>query len=299
MRSLPGERASRDRVVTESVGDRQAAQTRATTTPWFVRKLLKGNPPRCRFASAARGSSRARSSEPDRLLAQRRSGQTRAQSIVPPRSTPVTGAAPASACRLICRAPTAGRCDSAGPGRATGLPRAARRRPPRCAGTAAARRAPPPGLGRRRCAGSPRRPARRRGARAPAAAGARWTSLRVGHLQLRERVPQRRRAPAGCAARASPSAPRTASIASRTCSRSRSPAPLARRRPRGAAEPACAEVEQRDRRLGDHVGRLVMRLSLGLVGGSQLLLASARRRRPAGRLPADAPRVLKRFTSSA
>ena len=53
--SLPGESASRDRVVTRPYTTAQAAQTRATTTPWFVRKLLNRNPPRSDLR-AARGS---------------------------------------------------------------------------------------------------------------------------------------------------------------------------------------------------------------------------------------------------
>src|ERR1700685_1770635 len=40
IRSLPGESASRERVVTKPYTTAQAAHTRATTTPWFVRKLL-------------------------------------------------------------------------------------------------------------------------------------------------------------------------------------------------------------------------------------------------------------------
>src|SRR5580704_16280335 len=39
--SLPGESASRARVVRRPYATAHAAQTRATTTPWFVRKLLK------------------------------------------------------------------------------------------------------------------------------------------------------------------------------------------------------------------------------------------------------------------
>src|SRR5271154_1744399 len=58
IRSLPGESASRDRVVTSPYTTAQAAQTRATTTPWFVRKLLNRNPPRSDWC-AARGYSRA------------------------------------------------------------------------------------------------------------------------------------------------------------------------------------------------------------------------------------------------
>src|ERR1700692_307241 len=52
--SLPGESASRDRVVTRPYTTAHAAQTRATTTPWFVRKLLNRNPPRSDLR-AARG----------------------------------------------------------------------------------------------------------------------------------------------------------------------------------------------------------------------------------------------------
>src|SRR5580693_3088147 len=58
IRSLPGERASRARVVTRPYTTAQAAHTRATTTPWFVRKLLNRNPPRSGWR-AARGCSRA------------------------------------------------------------------------------------------------------------------------------------------------------------------------------------------------------------------------------------------------
>src|SRR5580704_3925672 len=52
--SLPGDSASRDRVVTRPYTTAHAAQTRATTTPWFVRKLLNRNPPRSDLR-AARG----------------------------------------------------------------------------------------------------------------------------------------------------------------------------------------------------------------------------------------------------
>jgi len=41
MRSLPGDISSSERVVSAPYTTAQAAQTRATTTPWFVRKLLK------------------------------------------------------------------------------------------------------------------------------------------------------------------------------------------------------------------------------------------------------------------
>src|SRR5947209_15540802 len=58
MRSLPGESTSRDRAVTRPYTTAQAAHTRATTTPWFVRKLLNRNPPRSDLR-AARGLSRA------------------------------------------------------------------------------------------------------------------------------------------------------------------------------------------------------------------------------------------------
>src|ERR1700679_3159635 len=44
--SLPGESASRDRVVNRPYTTAHAAHTRATTTPWLVRKLLNRNPPR-------------------------------------------------------------------------------------------------------------------------------------------------------------------------------------------------------------------------------------------------------------
>src|SRR4029077_1403456 len=57
MRSFPGDSASRERVVRRPYATAHPAQTRATTTPWFVRKLLKENPPRSDLR-AARGFAR-------------------------------------------------------------------------------------------------------------------------------------------------------------------------------------------------------------------------------------------------
>src|SRR5450432_2788482 len=89
IRSLPGESASRDRVVTSPYTTAQAAQTRATTTPWFVRKLLNRNPPRSDWR-AARGCSRAHLSHGS-LDTSAYPAQTRGQSIV------LAGNVPASA----------------------------------------------------------------------------------------------------------------------------------------------------------------------------------------------------------
>ena len=63
------------RVVRRPYTTAQAAQTRATTTPWFVRKLLNRSPPRSDLC-AARGSSRAR---PSRVSAH--SGQPSAANV--------------------------------------------------------------------------------------------------------------------------------------------------------------------------------------------------------------------------
>src|SRR5271155_6234924 len=86
--SLPGESASRDRVVTTPYTTAHAAQTRATTTPWFVRKLLNRNPPRSDLC-AARGYSRAHLSHGSLDTSAYRA-QTRAQSIVPAVGVPAS-----------------------------------------------------------------------------------------------------------------------------------------------------------------------------------------------------------------
>src|ERR1700678_3494276 len=78
--SLPGESASRDRAVTRPYTTAHAAQTRATTTPWFVRKLLNRNPPRSDLR-AARGYV-ARTFDGRIAQDERYPVQTRAQSIV-------------------------------------------------------------------------------------------------------------------------------------------------------------------------------------------------------------------------
>jgi hypothetical protein len=44
IRSLPGESANSARAVTAPYSTAQAAHTRATTTPWWLRKLLKEAP---------------------------------------------------------------------------------------------------------------------------------------------------------------------------------------------------------------------------------------------------------------
>jgi hypothetical protein len=41
MRSLPAERLSSDLVVSSPYATAQAAHTRATTIPWFIKKLVK------------------------------------------------------------------------------------------------------------------------------------------------------------------------------------------------------------------------------------------------------------------
>ena len=198
MRSLPGESASRDRVVSRPYATAQAAQTRATTTPWFVRKLLNRNPPRSDLR-AARGCSRAHL-PPGPLSASAYPVQTRAQSIVPAGECPRR--------RAGTRRSAAGH-----PQPAARLRRPGRVRAPRAWGCFAGARRP------RRLAASPaRRPAR---AARLAPAAARLHLARVGHLQLRERVAQRPQLLRDRCARGSRAAPGRASIASRTCSRSR------------------------------------------------------------------------------
>src|SRR5947199_200281 len=72
---------SPNRAVTRPYTTAQAAHTRATTTPWFVRKLLNRNPPRSDLR-AARGCSRAHLT-PGSPRASVYPVQTRGQSIVP------------------------------------------------------------------------------------------------------------------------------------------------------------------------------------------------------------------------
>src|ERR1700678_2864217 len=79
IRSLPGESASRDRVVTTPYTTAHAAQTSATTTPWFVRKLLNRNPPRSDLR-AARGCV-ARTSDGRTAQRERVSGCKRGRSL--------------------------------------------------------------------------------------------------------------------------------------------------------------------------------------------------------------------------
>src|SRR3984957_8811267 len=113
IRSFPGDSASSALVVTRPYTTAHAAQTSATTTPWFVRKLLNRNPPRSDL-HAARGCSRAHLG-PGALGASAYPGQTRAQSIV--RAHPVPVGALRARARSAARHPQ----PAAGLGR-TGLP---------------------------------------------------------------------------------------------------------------------------------------------------------------------------------
>ena len=134
--------------------------------------------------------SRARSSEPDCLQPQAGSGQTRAQSIVPPRRTPVRRMSRKPLCSLFAGHPQA----PAGLGRA----RAGAARRPACGcppGALRPRRSRRPRPLARRSPGPPARvpaPGGRRPAAAGLAGGSSLDLLGVGHLQPRERVAQRR-----------------------------------------------------------------------------------------------------------
>src|SRR5271169_3920634 len=130
--SLPGESASRDRVVTTPYTTAHAAQTSATTTPWFVRKLLNRNPPRSDLR-AARGcvarTSDGRIAQGELLSAANAGAVYRAGRRGAGRRTPIRRTA---AVALTVRAPTACRSTPPVPDRG-----AARRRPalsplPRC-----------------------------------------------------------------------------------------------------------------------------------------------------------------------
>src|SRR6185437_2373987 len=300
IRSLPGERRSRERVVSSPYATAQAAQTRATTTPWFVRKLLNRNPPRSDW-SAARGSSRARLST---------------GSLGVERS-------PGANARAVYRA---GRRNAGRAGAREGALRRARRSAPMA----------PLRLARRSAPGHPQPPARLgwagtalwllRGLVLTGAAGARTAAAglalapvrvpalalgaargplraaagrlvgarrgrlaaglnlaRVGHLQLRERVPQRSQlaghAPLEDLEQRSHGVDRVACLLevlsgagrARTRTRARLRGALTAAA-RARKQPVAADVQQRDGGLQHHV-RARDAGQLRFVCGTQLLLA--------------------------
>ena len=160
--------------------------------------------------AAARGC-RAHVRRAGLLAGATRSGQTRAQSIVPPRRTPVTGPS-RGRLQAYCRAPRGAPLDSAGPGRARILPGDCPPGPPPAPGPPPPRRLAAGAASRRRRRGSapsrrlaivallgPLPPAGRR--RRPE----RCTSLRRPSAASRARRAAAR-CPPGCAARGSRSA---------------------------------------------------------------------------------------------
>src|ERR1700677_3232645 len=164
--SLPGESARRDRVVTRPYSTAHAAQTRATTIPWFVRKLLNRNPPRSDWR-AARGSV-ARTFDGRIAQHERYPVQTRAQSIV--LAGWVLASVRVDGCALPSRHPQASaRLGRSGTRRALLL---------RLRWLLSRGGLGPAGL----AGGALSRRARRR---------ARLDLTRIGHLQPRERVTQR------------------------------------------------------------------------------------------------------------
>jgi hypothetical protein len=282
MRSLPGDSASNERVVSRPYTTAQPAQTSATTTPWFVRKLLKkilrgliGVPREDLRAHLVARNARSEAAPGANARGVYRYAPTKGGWRITASGHPEAPAGlrrtrtPAGLLLLLG-------CALARPlGLAGGIrPRAGRRcrttlLGPRCR-LFWARRA---GLGR---------------------GGLRLA--RVCHLKLRERIAQGSELPGVPAlehvhqrAHAVDRVTHLLEVAARARSDLRGVCGI-----RGRAKPARAEVQQRDRRLHDHLGGRDA-FKLGFVGGAQLLLAVLPARARACRTLARARACLARL----